>query len=561
MGQKVAVISICSVFLVAMVVAVAVGVNRNNGGGGSGGISTSTKAVQAICQPTDYKEACQQSLKNANSSDPKELIKVGFQATITEIEKVIANSDTLKDAAKDPMTSQALDICKEVMDFAIDDFKRSMDQMGAFDATKTGELINNIKVWLSGAIAYEQTCLDGFENTTGEAGQKMQEIMKSSQQLTSNALAMVSEIASIFKNLNIPNVSQGIDTTGAERKLLSSDDGFPSWVSPGQRRLLAETPATIKPNVVVAKDGSGKYSTIQQALNEVPKKNTAPFVIYIKAGIYNEQVTVDKHKENVVFIGDGPTKTRITGRKNYAEGTKTYHSATVGFDAMNFMAKDIGFENSAGPMKHQAVALRVTGDKALFYNCHMDGYQDTLYAHSHRQFYRDCTITGTIDFIFGDAAAVFQNCQLIVRKPMDNQACMVTAQGKSENREVSGTVIQNCTITGAPDFPKGKIKAYLGRPWKELSKTIIMQSQIDDLIVPEGWSPWNNTDFGLNTCYYAEYGNRGPGADQSKRVKWGGIKKITAAEAQSFTAGVLLFGAEWIPKYNVPYVPGMIQGL
>lgn len=224
------------------------------------------------------------------------------------------------------------------------------------------------------------------------------------------------------------------------------------------------------------------------------------------------------------------------------------------------MAKDIGFENSAGAIGHQAVALRVQSDMSIFYNCQMDGYQDTLYAHAKRQFYRDCTITGTIDFIFGNAVAVFQNCNMVVRKPLDNQQCIVTAHGRNETREPTGFVLQNCTITADPEYHPVRFtnKAYLGRPWKEFSRTIIMQSEIDDLISPEGWLPWMGT-FGLDTLFYSEYNNRGPGAAVDKRVTWQGIKKITPEEADGYTAANFLGGDEWIPPSGVPYTPGMMN--
>ncbi|KAK8572005.1 hypothetical protein V6N12_028069 [Hibiscus sabdariffa] len=228
----------------------------------------------------------------------------------------------------------------------------------------------------------------------------------------------------------------------------------------------------------------------------------------------------------------------------------------------NFMAKNIGFQNSAGAIKHQAVALMVQCDQAIFYNCQMDGYQDTLYSLSHRQFYRDCTILGTIDFIFGNGAAVFQNCKMIVRKPLDNQQCIVTAQGRKELADASGFVLQNCIISGAQDYlpVKARIKTYLGRPWEQFSRTVIMQSQLDDIITPEGWMPWKFNLY-LDTLWYAEFGNRGPGADQTNRVKWKGIQKITAAQAQQFTPGVFLTGAQWIPKTGVPYTAGMFPGV
>lgn len=220
----------------------------------------------------------------------------------------------------------------------------------------------------------------------------------------------------------------------------------------------------------------------------------------------------------------------------------------------NFIAKNIGFENTAGPQKHQAVALRVQSDMAIFYNCHMDGYQDTLYTHTHRQFYRDCVISGTIDFIFGDAAAIFQNCKMVIRKPLENQNCIVTAQGRTERREATGLVLQNCVITGDPLYVpvKEKNKAYLGRPWKEYSRTIIMSSQIDGVIAPEGWLPWAG-DFALNTCFYSEISNRGPGANQSGRVKWRGIKKVPPQRSSEFSLSRFL-GEGWIKASGLPYV-------
>ncbi|GMJ12247.1 hypothetical protein like AT3G05610 [Hibiscus trionum] len=559
MGKATVIIGVCSVILVAMVVAVAVGVTRSRSerSAGGGELEASKKAVQNICQPTDYKEACEKSLSGSNTTDSKELIKAGFQAAIHEIEKVVKNSSTIQDAAKDPMSRQALDICKEVMGYAIDDLMNSINQLGAFDASTLDEYIENLKIWVGGSITYQQTCLDGFVNVSTVAGEKMRKLLNTSQMLTSNSLAMVCEIPKLIRDLNFPRLS---GAGGGTRKLLAKD-GFPSWVSFRQRMLLQQNPSQMKANVVVAKDGSGKYNNINQALKEVPNKNTSPFVIHIKAGVYKENVLVDKYMSNVVFIGDGPTQTIVTGSLNVADGTATFKSATVAVIGKNFTAKDMGFQNTAGAIKGQAVALKVQGDQSIFHNCQMDGYQDTLYAHSHRQFYRDCTVSGTVDYIFGDSATVLQNCKLIIRKPLNNQQCMVTAQGRTDRRTPTGFVLQNCVISGAQDYlpVKAISKTYLGRPWKQFSRTIIMQSQLDDIIAPEGWSPWNG-NFALDTLWYAEFNNRGPGADQTNRVKWRGIQKITAAQAQQFTAGVFLVGGNWIPKSGVPYTSGMIPG-
>lgn len=222
----------------------------------------------------------------------------------------------------------------------------------------------------------------------------------------------------------------------------------------------------------------------------------------------------------------------------------------------NFVARNIGFENSAGAIKHQAVALRVSADFAVFYNCTMDGYQDTLYAHAKRQFYRECSISGTIDFIFGDAPVVFQNCQFLIRRPLKNQRCIVTAQGRKQRRQPSAIIIQNSTITAHPDMlpVKDQFKSFLGRPWKEFSRTIIMESFIDDLIQPEGWLPWKG-DFGLKTCWYTEFDNYGPGSNLTARVKWSGIKTISRQRAMYFTPGRFLRADRWIKPTGVPYAP------
>ncbi|KAG0495403.1 hypothetical protein HPP92_000094 [Vanilla planifolia] len=225
-----------------------------------------------------------------------------------------------------------------------------------------------------------------------------------------------------------------------------------------------------------------------------------------------------------------------------------------------FIARDIGFENSAGAAKHQAVALLVQSDKSVFYRCQMDAYQDTLYAHTLRQFYRECTISGTIDFIFGDAKALFQNCLILVRQPLPNQQNIVTAQGRKTRQSATALILHNCTITADPSFPAtlhAKNPTYLGRPWKEFSRTFVIQSYIDSLVHPDGWLPWLG-DFGLKTCFYAEVDNRGPGADKSMRVKWRGVKTIRFDHAKKFTVDQFLWGKDWLPKTGVPYIAGLL---
>ncbi|KAI3928030.1 hypothetical protein MKW98_023631 [Papaver atlanticum] len=569
--KKAAIISASSLLLVAMVVAVTVSVTHhysaddNNKDGGHT-ISASQKAIEAICQPTQFKKNCVDSLSSAagNTTDPKELVKVAFKVAVQKITDAINKSETLHEIEKDPRNKQALDTCKEVMDYAIDDLNHSFDKMSEFDISKVDEMLADLKTWLSGAVTYQETCLDAFQNTTGNAGENMRKALNSSAELTRNSLAIVSEISTVLTSLQIPLFS---------RRLLSdesalpfpTEDGFPTWVASGKRRLLSSSAADIKPNAVVAKDGSGQFTTINAALHTYPKtKNNATFIVYIKEGTYNEHILINKSMPNVMLIGDGPTKTKITGNKNFVDGVGTFKTATVAVVGPGFIAKDIGFENSAGAIKHQAVALRVQSDMSIFYNCQMDGYQDTLYAHTHRQFYRDCTISGTIDFIFGDAASVFQNCKIIIRKPLDNQQCIVTAQGRKDLRQNTAIVLQGCTISADPLYypVRDTIKSYLGRPWKEYSRTIIMQTSIDDCIAEEGWLPWMG-DFGLNTLFYAEFQNVGPGALNTRRVRWPGIKTSTLPEKTflDFTPGNFLGGVggdSWITQSGVPYTPGML---
>ncbi|CAO2202053.1 unnamed protein product [Urochloa humidicola] len=361
-----------------------------------------------------------------------------------------------------------------------------------------------------------------------------------------------------FHGVRGDNDSPAPAAAPARWRLLGVEDGdTPPWVNGEERRLLKGNnfQSRLKPNAVVAKDGSGKFKTINDALNPMPVKYTGRYLIYVKAGVYEEYVTITRAMENVTMYGDGAMKTIITGSRNFADGLTTYKTATFNAQGDGFIAIALGFRNTAGAAKHQAVALLVQSDRSIFLNCRMDAYQDTLYAHSKAQFYRNCVISGTIDFVFGDAAAVFQNCVLVLRRPMDNQQNIATAQGRADGRESTGFVFQRCRFTAESaltDASRPAIRSYLARPWREFSRTLIMESEIPAFIDKAGYLPWNG-EFGLKTLWYAEYANRGPGADTAGRVNWPGYKKvITKEEAAEFTVQNFLHAEPWLKPAGAP---------
>jgi len=507
------------------------------------------KAVKAVCAVTDYKETCEYSLlktvKGNAATQPKEILKASIAVVSKGIDEVIDRAKTIK--FDTPLKKAAFNDCLELLKDAKEELNSSISTIKGMDLGKISSRTPDINNWLSAVMSYQQTCIDGFPD--GEEKAAMQKLLKTAKELGSNALAVVSQISSIFSKLH-----------NLKRNLLAYEVGFPTWINEEDRRILKVDGPKQTPNMTVAKDGSGNYTTITAALNALPQKYKGRYVIYVKEGVYEENVIVTKKTENITIYGDGSQKSIVTGKKNYIDGVPTFQTATFAALGDGFMAQSIGFRNTAGPEKHQAVALRVQADRSIFLNCRMEGYQDTLYAQTHRQFYRSCYITGTVDFIFGDAAAIFQNCMIYVRKPMDNQQNIITAQGRVDKRETTGIVLQNCRILADDKLnsEKAKIKSYLGRPWKEYSRTIVMETEIGDLIQPAGWLEWSG-DFALKTLYYAEYNNKGPGSSTSGRVKWPGYNAIKREDALKFTVGPFLQGNTWLKSAQVPVHFGMFS--
>ncbi|PHT70212.1 hypothetical protein T459_25316 [Capsicum annuum] len=548
--KRIAIIAISSIVLVSIIVgAVVGGVSHNNNKSSqqNDNVSSIASTIRAVCNLTLYPDSCISSLSpyaaKGNALKPQDIYKMSVLVALNELSGAsdkFFKSETFKNI-NDPAATKALQSCHELLSLAFDHLNDTLSgaESSLLDA------FDDLKTWLSSAGTYQQTCIDSFENVnlSKAAGQNL----KNSTQYTSNSLALISSLESSITSL------------GAIRKMRRlmgiGDDEYPSCLSSNDRKLLQKSASKIKVNAVVAKDGSGKYKTIKAALKAAPEKSKKRFVIYVKKGVYRENVRVEKTKWNIMIIGDGKDATIVSGNRNFIDGTPTFQSATFAVFGKGFVARDIGFLNTAGAAKHQAVALMSTADESVFYRCKMDAFQDTLYAHSNRQFYRECDIYGTVDFIFGNSAVVIQNCNILPRRPMTGQQNTITAQGKVDPNQNTGISIQNCTV-----MPWGNlsgINTFLGRPWKNYSTTVFMQSNLGSFIHPNGWMPWVGTT-APSTIFYGEYNNFGPGAKTNNRVNWKGLKlKLTSKIVSKFTVKPFTQGDKWLPATGVPFKAGL----
>ncbi|MGS2741639.1 pectinesterase family protein [Sinomicrobium sp. M5D2P17] len=287
--------------------------------------------------------------------------------------------------------------------------------------------------------------------------------------------------------------------------------------------ISASGQEVVKPyrEIVVSKDGTSEFKTIQGAINATRDLGPGFVLITIKKGVYNEKLVVPSWKTRIILKGEDRDETIIvnndfSGKINSATGAKfsTFISYTLLVEGNDFMAENLTVKN-ASCGEGQAVALHVEGNRAVFRNCNILGCQDTIYAATEgsKQYYDGCYIEGTTDFIFGEATAVFNNCT--IKSIRDSY---ITAAATPENRDF-GFVFVKCYLIAGKDVTK----VFLGRPWRPYAQTVFISCNLGPHIVAEGWNPWKGDKMfpeKEKTTFYAEYENTGEGAEVSGRVSW-----------------------------------------
>ncbi|KAG2257568.1 hypothetical protein Bca4012_094737 [Brassica carinata] len=520
-----------------------------------------SQAISKACALTRFPELCVDSLMDfpgsLAASSPRDLIHVTVNMTLHHFSQALYSSSSFSFLDMPPRVRSAYESCVELLDDSVDALSRALSSVVSVSGGQTKP--QDVMTWLSSALTNHDTCTEGFDGV-GDGGVKdqMTDALKNLSELVSNCLAIfaASGDGDDFAGVPIQN-----------RRLLEVGGGggdknkkFPRWTKRRERELLEMPLSQIQADIIVSKDGNGTCKTIAEAIKKAPQHSTRRTIIYVKAGRYEEKnLKVGRKKINLMFVGDGKGKTVISGGKSIFDNITTFHTASFAATGAGFIARDITFQNWAGPEKHQAVALRVGADHAVIYRCSIIGYQDTLYVHSNRQFFRECDIYGTVDFIFGNAAVVLQNCSIYARKPMALQKNTITAQNRKDPNQNTGISIHASRVLATPDLQatNGTTQTYLGRPWKLYSRTVYMLSYIGNHVHTRGWLEWNTT-FALDTLYYGEYLNTGPGSNISQRVNWPGYRVINStAEANRFTVSEFIYGSSWLPSTGVSFLAGL----
>ncbi|CAN1200425.1 Probable pectinesterase/pectinesterase inhibitor 41 [Linum perenne] len=549
--------------------------------------TTNAAAPGNFCATTPYPSFCRSTLPYNRTSTIHDYTRKSVKQSLSQSRQFLRLINYLLRTATKSKPFQTLipplQDCKFLAQLNVDSLSNTMNTINSKDNLPSFQA-SDLQTLLSATLTNLDTCFDGIR-----AKDSSSTVINNLVAPLLNGTKYCSVSLALFAHgwVPPPRKKKGGDRVLSERPIGHVFDqydlshGLPLRMSNQDRRvfesfskrkLLQAVPnggVLVSQMVVVnKKKGLGNFTSINDAIDAAPNSMTGSvmpgssyFVIYVTRGLYEEYISIPKNKQSLMMIGDGIGKTTITGNRSVVDNSTTFNSSTFAVVSPGFVAVGITFRNTAGPTKMQAVAVRNGADMSAFFNCSFEGYQDTLYVHSLRQFYRDCDIYGTIDYIFGNAAAVFQNCRIMTRLPLPSQFNAITAQGRTDPNQNTGISIQNCSIKEAKDLASsnGTTRSYLGRPWKPYSRTVVMQSYIASFIDPTGWSPWSgNASASLDTLYYAEFNNSGIGARTNGRVNWPGFRLINETDAGNFTVVNFTQGDVWLPATGVPFATGLL---
>lgn len=259
---------------------------------------------------------------NQNSAS---ILTAAIRHTLNEARAAIQKITKFSSLSISYREQLAIEDCKELLDFSVSELAWSLGEMNKIRGGDNNEHYEgNMKAWLSAALSNQDTCLEGFEGTDRRLEDFVRGSLKQVTQLIGNVLALYTQLHSLpFK----PPRDHGTPVN----KSSSSDDYLPAWISEGDQELLRSNPQSgMHADAIVAADGSGKYRTITEAVNAAPNYSSKRYVIYVKKGVYKENIDMKKKKTNIMFVGDGIGQTVVTGRRNFMQGWTTFRTATVG---------------------------------------------------------------------------------------------------------------------------------------------------------------------------------------------------------------------------------------
>ncbi|XP_008786544.1 probable pectinesterase/pectinesterase inhibitor 51 [Phoenix dactylifera] len=506
-------------------------------------LSQPPSQVRQACRATRFPSSCESTLTKSRDLTPLGLTLASLSVSSAALPTASSLVQSILAASSSNLNrSNAARNCLEHLSL-------SDRRLAAASAALPRGRAADARAWTSAALLYQYDCNNSLSYVSGtRLVADAMAFLSSLYDLTSNALSLIAARQRFGDDLSLWSPPQ------TER------DGY--WGDPaaavGRRSAsrIAGLLSDLQTDATVCRIGDCNYRTVQDAVAAAPDFGAGRFVIRIKTGIYKETVRIPFEKTNVVLIGDGIGATVITGALNVQmPGVWTYNTATVGVLGDGFMARDLTIENTAGAGAHQAVALRLDSDHSVLDTVELRGHQDTLYARSLRQLYRRCRISGTVDFVFGNAAAVFDECLLEVvtraEGPGKSGSDAVTAQGRTDPAQATGFVFRRCAVNGSEEFltafrrkPKAN-RVFLGRPWKEYARVVFIETYLGEVVSPEGWLRWRG-EFALDTLFYGEYGSYGPGANNTSRVKWS--SQIPAIHLVVYSVENFIQGNEWIPS-------------